>query len=338
MKFKKILLIVIASFTLLVLVGLSYQFISTKIDDCRYPAPGKMVAVDGFKLHINCSGTGTPTVILESGLANFSTYWTFVQKGVEQFAHVCSYDRAGRGWSEKSPNPRTGAFIVKELHTLLQNMHAQPPYILVGHSSGGINMRLYANTYPDEVFGIVLVDSSHEKQEERFEEVQKRFPRPILDRIKGYILTSRIAIYLGITRLYLTLQDAPPFPTSIKDVLIAKMKSTNSLTTDEFTPFKETLKQIEQSHNALEDKPLIVITGGKELDAPEGFKQEANEVGKIFHIFQKELLQLSKVSKQVIAENSGHMINLEQPEIIVDAIREMVNDYRKAQATPLAAP
>ncbi len=331
---KKMLIISMAVIMALASIGTSYQYIATKIDDYRYPAPGKMVDVGGFKLHINCSGTGNPTVILDAGMGLFSTNWTFVQKEVEQFAHVCSYDRAGLGWSEKSPNPRTSAFIVEELHTLLQNIHAQPPYILVGHSSGGINMRLYANTYPNDVFGVVLVDSSQEKQIERFEALAQRFPRPkptIVERIKNYILESDIAAYIGITRLYLKSQDAPPsaFPKQLRDVLIAKILTTKSLTTDEGTPFKESLKQVEQSHNTLENKPLIVITAGKKNDGPEEPTKEMEEFANVWFICQKELAQQSQECKQITAQQSGHMIPFEQPEIIVDAIREMVNEYRK---------
>lgn len=326
MEFKKILLVFIAVFILLSLVGLSYQFISTKIDNYRYPAPGKMVDVGGFKLHINCSGIGKPTVILDAGMGCHSTNWTFVQKGIEQFTHVCSYDRAGLGWSEESTNPRTSAFIAEELHTLLHNTNAQPPYILVGHSSGGINMRLYANTYPEEVFGVILVDSSNEKQMERFEEIEKCFPRELsyFERFKGYILTSKISFYLGITRLYFSKFENIPYPEEIKDVLLAKNLATKSLRTDESTPIKESLQQVEQSKNSLENKPLIVITAGKKNESEEELEKE---IGKAWIICQKELAEQSKRCKQIIAEKSGHMINHEQPEIIVDAIREMVHEY-----------
>ena len=144
----------------LILTGLSYQYCATKIDDYNYPAPGKLTDIGGYKIHSYCLGSGKPTVILDSGLGGNLTWWTLVQKEVSKFARVCSYDRAGYGWSDAGPKPRTSEIIVKELHTLLKNQNTPPPYILVGHSFGGTNMKLYANTYPDEVFAVVLVDST----------------------------------------------------------------------------------------------------------------------------------------------------------------------------------
>src|SRR5205823_10320911 len=101
-------------------------------------------------MHLNCAGQGHPTVILEAGLNDFSVIWTVVQREVATFARVCSYDRAGFGWSEPSPQPRTGTTMAHELHTLLVTADVKPPYVLVGHSFGGALVRLYAHEYPNE--------------------------------------------------------------------------------------------------------------------------------------------------------------------------------------------
>src|SRR3989304_10304359 len=130
----------------------------------QYPAPGQLVDVGGRKMHINCVGQGSPTVLLEAGLGHYSLFWAYVQPEVAKYTRVCSYDRAGYGWSESSPMPRTANAEVDELHTLLVNADVQGPYILVGHSLGGMNMRVFANNYPDEVVGMVLVDSFHEER------------------------------------------------------------------------------------------------------------------------------------------------------------------------------
>ena len=148
----------------LLLIGTIYQFISSKIDENAYPPPGKLVDIGGYRLHINCTGEGGPAVILDSGLGGNSLEWTLVQPKLAKFTRVCSYDRAGQGWSDESPLIRTSQNIVDELHTLLHKAEVPEPYILVGHSSGGINMRLYASYYPNEVAGVVLVDSAHEDQ------------------------------------------------------------------------------------------------------------------------------------------------------------------------------
>src|SRR6185437_3838481 len=126
------------------LYGLSFQAIASAVDAAHYPAPGKLVDIGGYKLHINCTGTGSPTVILDAGLGGTSLDWSKVQPAVAHFTRVCSYDRAGYGWSESGPGLRTSQQIVKELHLLLAHAQINGPYVLVGHSAGGLNMRLYA--------------------------------------------------------------------------------------------------------------------------------------------------------------------------------------------------
>src|SRR5215212_8961641 len=121
-----------------------------------YPAPGRLVDIGGWRLHLNCTGEAKPTqptVILEAGMGDFSVEWSLVQPDVAKLARVCSYDRAGDGWSDIGPQPRTMRQIVYELHTLLDKADVRPPYVLVGHSFGGWLVRLYTATYPSEVTG-----------------------------------------------------------------------------------------------------------------------------------------------------------------------------------------
>src|SRR6266581_4367311 len=149
---------------LAVVAGVVYQGITSAVDASMYPPPGRLVDVSGYRLHIHCTGSGGPgpAIILDAGNGGSSLDWSLVQPGVATFTRVCSYDRAGYGWSESGPTPRSSGRIVRELHTLLVNTGVPGPYVLVGHSFGGLNMRLYAYTYPQEVAGLVLVDSSHE--------------------------------------------------------------------------------------------------------------------------------------------------------------------------------
>jgi pimeloyl-ACP methyl ester carboxylesterase len=126
------------------------------------PPPGRLIDLGGWRLHLNCTGearASQPTVILEAGAGDFSVDWSLVQPGVARFARVCSYDRAGSGWSDLGPRPRTMHQIVSELHALLEKAGKRPPYVLVGHSYGGWLVRLYQSTYPSEVAGMVLVES-----------------------------------------------------------------------------------------------------------------------------------------------------------------------------------
>ncbi len=141
--------------------GWIYEPMAEAADAKAYPPPGQMVDVGGFRLHINCTGTGSPTVVIESGLGDWSATWGWVQPEVAKTTRVCTYDRAGMGWSETSPEPRTAREFAKELHTLLAKANEPGPYVLVGHSLGGYTVRVYAHDYPAEVAGVVFVDAQN---------------------------------------------------------------------------------------------------------------------------------------------------------------------------------
>jgi len=135
-------------------LGAAYQWIEGVRDRRANPAPGKMVDVGGFRMHLYCVGQGSPTVILDSGLSDTWLVWYKVQPQVAQFTRVCSYDRAGLGWSDPSPRPRTSQVIAKELHALLKKANAAPPFVMVGHSMGGLAVRMYTSLYPSDVVGM----------------------------------------------------------------------------------------------------------------------------------------------------------------------------------------
>jgi pimeloyl-ACP methyl ester carboxylesterase len=151
----------VAGLLALAVIGAIYQVVATQIDQRAYPPPGEMVNVNGHLMHINCVGRGSPTVILESGLGNMSADWANIQPEVAKTTRVCSYDRAGTGWSEPGPTPRDPKQIAHELHTLLGKAGIDGPYVLVGQSFGGLYVRMYADLYPKEIAGMLLVDSSH---------------------------------------------------------------------------------------------------------------------------------------------------------------------------------
>src|SRR5512145_1682822 len=157
----------------LAMTGLMYQTASAEGDREKFPAPGNLIDVGGFKMHISCMGEGSPTVILETLSGGTSSYWGWVQPEVAKTTRVCVYDRAGRGWSEPDSEPITLARTVRNLHTLLTNASIPGPYVLVGHSIGGIYVRQFAADYPKEVVGMVLVDASHPDQFERHPDLAK---------------------------------------------------------------------------------------------------------------------------------------------------------------------
>lgn len=156
----RILSITVAS---LVALGLIYQPIATAIDAHRYPAPGRLIDMGGYRLHIQCEGLGGPTVVLEAGLGGSSLDWSLVQADLAKETRVCVYDRAGYGWSEPGPLPRTSARSAEELHTLLIRAGEPGPYVLAAHALGGLNARVFAGTYPRETAGLVLIDPPGDK-------------------------------------------------------------------------------------------------------------------------------------------------------------------------------
>src|ERR1044072_2920427 len=149
----------------LALVGYIYEPLAEKADAKTYPPPGQLVDVGGHRLHISCTGTGSPTVVIVAGAGDWSTTWRgVVQPEVAKTTRVCTYDRPGLGWSEAAPLPGDAAQFARELHTLLQNANIPGPYVMVGHSLGGFVVRIFAYDYASEVAGVVLIDSMNPKQ------------------------------------------------------------------------------------------------------------------------------------------------------------------------------
>src|SRR5215212_1453703 len=182
----------------LLLAGVVFQFVMTRIDARRYPAPGELVDVGGYSLHLYCTGgeAGAPTVVMDSGLGGTVLDWQLVQPELAKSMHVCTYDRAGMGWSDPGDQPRTSRQITRELHTLLGNAGVEGPYVLVGHSFGGTNMQVDASQYPDEVAGMVLVDSALE-DEKAVALTQSHQPSPLLMKIYATIGLTRLPYTLG---------------------------------------------------------------------------------------------------------------------------------------------
>ncbi|MEM7115474.1 MAG: alpha/beta hydrolase [Chloroflexota bacterium] len=153
---------------LLAAAGFIYQRMATARGATAYPPPGQLIDVGGHQLHIHCLGEGEPTLIVDTGAADWSLSWLTLHPKLAKQTRTCLYDRAGLGWSEPGPMPRASKQLVTELHTLLNNANIEPPYILLGHSLGGYNARIFHEQFPDEVRGIILLDSAHEKQWEQF--------------------------------------------------------------------------------------------------------------------------------------------------------------------------
>lgn len=292
----------------LALAGAVYEFLAEAADAKAYPPPGQMVDVGGHRLHIHCTGTGSPTVVIDAGLGDWSTTWGGVQEEVAKTTRVCTYDRAGLGWSEPGPLPRNAAQFAEELHTLLQNANIQGPYVMVGHSLGGLDVRMFVHDYSSEVVGVVLVDSMNPKQITQSPTAQSQ-SQPF----SWKVLLARF----GVARLLVKLPAfAPAMPPGQEAYYPLYIRPTSFQTeANEFGGIQASAAQA-AAVQSFGDLPLIVLTA--KLNYQLSNWQE----------LQAELPQLSSNSQQLFAENSGHNIQVEEPDAAIAAIVKMVELVR----------
>ena len=335
-----ILLIMLALFLLLLGAGAIWQGIGSARDRRRYTPPGHLVDLGGYRLHIRPMGEGNPTVVFDSAMGGSCLSWTLVQPEVSTFTQTCSYDRAGFGWSDTGPSPRTVGRVVEELHDLLQRSRIGGPYVLVGHSYGGLAIRLFASRFPEEVAGMVLVDPANPQE----------WMEPNIDQQRrldvGGRLSRRAALLarFGIIRLLASLANrwtpqlarasalligfglikaehegvlapARRLPSQLRSILSAfwtQPKFFRALASQiEFVPEGAAQVSISGDYG---HRPLIVLSATN--PSPERVRE------------QEEVAQLSSAGKHVIASDSGHWIPLDQPEVVIAAIREVVDAVR----------
>lgn len=315
-------------------LGACYQFFENDSDARRFPQKGKSVslgpAFGNLTLNLDCDGEGSPTVILDSGLGVPALGWNHVQAETAKFTRVCSYDRAGYGWSGVTTAPRTSAQIVKELHALLEAAHERGPFILVGHSFGGFDVRVYNGQYPAEVAGMVLVDASHEDQLQRMPPGFREFMKKSNESLKRQKLLAPLLIAFGVARFsQRKLQPSPGVSQEFGEEMRYLQLQTKFVdsTVAEMSSFAESADEVRASGN-LGNKPLIVLTAGKNVDAsqlPPGLEKKDIEDFRAIWVneLQVKQAQLSTQGKRIIVPDSDHMIPFERPDAIVSAIREV---------------
>lgn len=259
----------------------------------------KLVDVGGGRrLHVNCSGTnlaGGPTVVLESGAGNDSSVWNRVQPEVAKFARVCAYDRAGLGRSDPVVAPRTIVALTEDLHALLVRAQIPGPYIMVGHSLGGILVRLYASYYPSQVAGMVLVDSAHEDEPDR--EVALLPPDALKEMLK----------------------QAKP-----EDLAPQSAERIDSCS----------IRSVMDALNWHSNIPLIVLTQGRPY-GPDmvAVPSIAPKACQLHLTLQRDLVRRSARGRQVIAVRSGHAIHQDEPKLVVDAVHQIVTEVKTVRGS-----
>ncbi len=316
---RRIILGLLSFGLVLAIVGMIYENIFEARDRRFNPEVGRLYDAGGIKMHMDCAGAGSPTVILESGLGDSYLSWRKVQPQIAKFTRVCSYDRAGLGYSEPSSQPRTSKVIAGELHTLLKAAGIAPPYVLVGHSMGGFNVRLYASLYPSEVTGMVLVDASHPDQENRFPPELKNMEGSWLREAEFLQYTTPF----GIPRL-IGLCDQDPVQRAAECNFHSAREGVAEL-----KAFAESAAQTAAT-GSLGNMPLIVLSHDPDkpsADLPVDVAKPTNEA---WEKMQEELAHLSTRGTQQIAKNSSHYIQIDRPDLVIDAVRSVVEQARAA--------
>jgi pimeloyl-ACP methyl ester carboxylesterase len=302
-----------------------------------YPAPGRMIDIGGWKVHLHCTGEAKPaqpTVILEAGVGNFSVEWALVQPRVAGFARVCSYDRAGDGWSELGPHPRTMKQLVYELHTLLEKSGERAPYLLIGQSFGGVVVRLYASTYPAEVAGMMLIDAGRldpwrfiNGKLVQFNTTATGKPVPAVKTVNPLRESDippaarqqmEAAARSLVTGANESRDKLPLEAQRMRTWTLGTIKHiaahVNPFEAEELALMLADQKQKEHPYG---DMPLVVLTAGK-VQYSEAWLQDDHQKT------QAALAKLSTKGKQIIAKESGHHIHIDEPDLVINAISELL--------------
>jgi pimeloyl-ACP methyl ester carboxylesterase len=301
------LVIALLSGVLLLVAGFIYEKAAEWKEKKVHPALGRVVTVGDHKLHLLCKGSAYPTVVIEQGAGEPSGLWWPVQDEIAKFASVCTYDRAGYGRSEPVAAGRTIAERAEELHTLLTNAGIPGPYILVAHSYGGFIVRCFARNHPDQTAGLVLVDTPEEAAFFR-PEVLKFYSRL---RVMNKVV--ELAARFGVLRLLGQL-----FPLDHVGFSFVRPAEYSAAGDD-----LASLQLVEPTTGnfggvgSLEDLPLAVITHGQPFPGPFSILEKGWSEG------QTRLAALSTNSLLIRANNSNHMIQIDEPGLVVDAIRRV---------------
>lgn len=331
---KGIALVIVA----VIVAGLVYEQLGEWQDRERFPQIGKSVDIGGRGLNIYCSGEGSPTVVFDSKVNLPGYEWALVQPKVANFTRACWYDRAGHGWSDPGPFPRTSAAIANDLHALLRAAAVPPPYVLVGFSFGGFNVRVFAGKYPPEVAGMVLVFPWHENAPPAPTPESLKGP---VDRMPGAVravfyelvpMASRIGLFRAINHSGIYMPSAVPADQrAILQALCLQSKFV-AATSSEQENFEEDAAQVRAAGN-LGDRPLIVLNPGQWYSPPDAVG--ARDAAAWHELWIRELgpqlARLSSRGRQVIVNNSGYFVPHEAPDVVVEAVREVVTEVRAEQ-------
>lgn len=296
-----------------------------------------MIDVGGWNIHMNCAGeakSNQPAIILEAGAGDFSVEWSLVQPSVARFARVCSYDRAGDGWSELGPHPRTMRQLVYELHTLLEKSGEHGPFVLVGQSFGGVVVRLYRSTHPADVVGMMLIDAGR-LDPWRFingklihaNETATGAPIPDVKasnplRESDIPAAARAQMEAGARNLVARANESrDKLPDEAKRMRVWALGTVKHVAAYVNPHEAEELALMIAANTGKEyplgDMPLTVITAGRSQYDEQWLQDDHTQS-------QAAMAKLSRHGKQIVATESGHHVHIDQPQLVIDAIRDLL--------------
>ncbi len=321
---KRISLILLAVIVGVIGSGFLYEAIASRTAAKNYPPPGKMVDAGGYSLHMVKKGSGAPAIIFEAGSGETSLSWRGIPDQLAPYATVVTYDRAGYAWSEEADSDRTGANIVAELDTALKAEGIEGPYIMVGHSLGGMYARLFAQTYRDEMAGLVLVDARPENDERDTKEILEA------EHFAGNPSSWQIKLIKrsGLLRLF-------------QDVLLEGMVAKedrghfiNVISKPAYFDAKDNEGRLSSlTEDAIRGQdlgalPVRIIARGIAPDyASVGISEEGGrKIEEIWRAGQEAMLEISADSRLTIAKKSGHMVMSYQPELVVEAVMDLLGE------------
>ena len=328
-----IIAIVILAVALLCFTGFVYNTVASTRLARAHPVPGTFYTVDGRLMHIDCTGEGTPTVILESGIGDDWLIWQAVQPELSEATRVCSYDRFGLGWSEPSSGARDAVSIAAQLHTLLNVAKISGPLLLVGHSGGGLYIRAFTVIYPENVVGVVFVDATSTKL---YRAIPEATETPSQRRDRHHEAQWRaFQEAIGWTRL--TGGCGPDVPSPLRS--FADLDAP-----EECRPTYETSslgERDELQHSAEEvanlpccgKLPNLIISQDPDRHQPGWGPQNMNEKP-IWGDLQEQMKSLSACSERIIARSSGHHVMIDRPEVIVRNLKVFIQHQRKTPECP----
>ncbi len=328
----RILKCLIASFGLIVLAGAVFQFSMTLWESHLYPPPGKLVDIGGLRLHINCAGAGSPTVIMEAGPNDSSVIWQLVQPEISRFTRACSYDRAGFGWSDAPNEARTSVNIANELDRLLTRAAVPGPYVLVGHDFGTLDLRVFAARHRQQVAGMVFVDSVHPDIHNRppFNVASESTVANAIYHVIPWTVPLGVPRILGWCRENFTFPNQPKEWARLVPEATAQYCRLQSWRTEQAQVTDEVGSSLAAMAGPFGDMPLVVLSHDPQVNDFGGFFSPADliKAERAWMEMQDELRGLSSRTQRIVAKGSNHWVQIYRPDLVVATVREIVNDAR----------